>query len=115
MRCFVCNKGGGAISLVMESSGCGFVEACQWLGEQFNITIEGTKGIKLPSKNVRIRYPIISEPVKPFCKEVAQWILDNYTLTESGQHFLFEERKLDPNFSPRYLDCRPINPPVLSK
>ena len=43
-RCFVCNKGGGAISLVMESSGCGFVEACQWLGEQFNITIEGTKG-----------------------------------------------------------------------
>lgn len=37
--CFVCNKGGKAINLVMEYANIGFLEACQWLGVQFNIDV----------------------------------------------------------------------------
>lgn len=37
--CFVCNKGGKAINLVMEYACLGFVEACQWLGSRFNINV----------------------------------------------------------------------------
>ena len=41
--CFVCNKGGRAINLVMEYTGIGFMESCQWLGVQFNINVGSEK------------------------------------------------------------------------
>lgn len=40
-RCFVCDKGGGPIDLVMQRFGCGFREACSWLASSFGISLDG--------------------------------------------------------------------------
>lgn len=93
-RCFVCNKGGNAINLVMEYAGIGFVEACQWLGEQFNINLGIDRVINLEKKTINVKKRTFNNEIKPFSKAIAQWILDNSTLTESGRQFLYGQRKL---------------------
>lgn len=47
-HCFSCGKGGSTINLVMAKENLGFIEACRWLSEQFNIEedINLTKQIK---------------------------------------------------------------------
>ena len=39
-KCFVCNKGGNAINLVMEYTDLNFIESCCWLGINFGIPVE---------------------------------------------------------------------------
>lgn len=95
--CFVCNRGGTAINLVMEYAGFGFVEACQWLGTQFNINVGGTKVLDIKKKPIKRQKRNFSNKENPFSKNIAQWILDNCTLTESGARFLYEQRKLNPD------------------
>ena len=38
-KCFVCGKGGDVIKLVMDNDNKSFVEACDWLVEQFHIVL----------------------------------------------------------------------------
>lgn len=94
--CFVCNKGGDAIQLVMEFSNFGFVEACQWLGVNFNISVNASERICLKWKQSPIlkRRKFI-QPVLFFSPDVAQWILKHCKLTNKAMDFLFKERKLD--------------------
>lgn len=41
-KCFACDKGGDAISLVEEKCNLSFVEACTWLCEQYHIYTPST-------------------------------------------------------------------------
>lgn len=96
--CFVCNRGGTAINLVMEYAGMGFVEACQWLGTQFNINVDGgIRVLDIKKKPIKRQKRNTSNKENPFSKTIAQWILDNCTLMESGVRFLYEQRKLNPD------------------
>lgn len=95
--CFVCNKGGTAINLVMEYAGIGFVEACQWLGTQFNINVGGTMVLDIKRKPIKRQKRKSYNKENSFSKTIAQWILDNCTLMETGVRFLYEQRKLNPD------------------
>lgn len=39
----------------MEYAGIGFVEACQWLGEQFNINLGIDRVINLEKKTINVK------------------------------------------------------------
>ena len=45
-KCYVCNKGGNVINLVMEKLGVGFVDACKWLADKFNVIIPEDDGFR---------------------------------------------------------------------
>lgn len=95
-RCFVCDKGGSAINLVMEYAGIDFVEACLWLCNEFNISINDNNQ-RIPKKHIQRLLPRRkpkTEVKRPFNKEMAQWILDNSSLTERAVDFLFKQRCL---------------------
>lgn len=95
--CFVCNKGGNAIDLVLEKTEYNFVEACLWLCQEFNIPTDFPVFVRKSIKSLQFRKKVKAiEEKKFFIKEVAQWILDNNSLTEQGKDFLFTQRLLDP-------------------
>ena len=94
--CFVCNKGGDAIQLVMEADKCSFVEACEWLCQEFGIPIDYDTGSRKKTMRVLVVKRKYTEETRPFSSEVAQWLFNHGTLTEIGKQFLFQERKLDP-------------------
>ena len=95
--CFSCKAGGNAIKFVQLKGGLDFNQACEWLCEQFGIYLDHTsKNIKIKPttpKHFKIKQENI---VKPFAREVAQFVLNHCTLTKQGSKFLFDERKLDP-------------------
>jgi DNA primase len=81
---------------VTEYTELNFVEACQWLCQTFGIPIENYYPAKNSIKAVRIKKRLkLEETEKPFSKDVAQWILDNNSLTEKGKEFLFGKRFLN--------------------
>lgn len=94
--CFVCNKGGNAIDLVKEKTGCNFTDACIWLCNQFGIlydeTLPTTKKLFLRNK------PKLCKSIerKPFANDIAMFLVDNCGLTDNAKRFLFDERKLSP-------------------
>ena len=55
-KCYVCNKGGGVINLVMEKLEIGFVDACNWLADQFTITIPEDDGYRKQFKKKRVEF-----------------------------------------------------------
>lgn len=95
-KCFVCNKGGDAIQFVIEATGLSFIEACRWLGLNFGISVDANVPVK---RNITVsrakKRPMISES-KPFSIKVAQWLIENNRLTETGKAFLYKQRKLKP-------------------
>lgn len=94
--CFVCNKGGDVIQFVMEALNLSFVEACQWLGNNFGISVEGASHLAIARKSVKPRRrPVLCEK-RMFSVEIAQWILEHSVLTPEAKQFLFDERKLSP-------------------
>ena len=94
--CFVCNKGGNAIDLVKGKTGCDFTDACVWLCNQFSILHDETfpTAKKLISRDKPKLYKTIDR--KPFANNIAQFLVDNCSLTDRAKRFLFEERKLSP-------------------
>ena len=94
--CFVCNKGGNAIDLVKESENCGFVEACSWLCQEYNIEIGCNIPAYKPRKKKILLKQFHKDEEKPFVKEVALFLIEKGVLTETARHFLFDERKLSP-------------------
>lgn len=96
-RCFPCGKGGGPINLVMEKLSLGFVDACKWLADEFNIAIPEDNGwrkkIKKPSVNpVKKKKP---EPNFVSDVELYGWVVNRARLSGKARKFLFEERKYD--------------------
>ena len=51
-HCFVCGKGGGPITFLMEHEHVDFTEACRMLGKKYNIDIEEEKR-ELSSKEIQ--------------------------------------------------------------
>lgn len=94
-KCYVCNKGGGVINLVMEKLGIEFVDACKWLADQFNIIIPEDNGFrkqfkKKPEKPV-VRQKTEVQNVIDF--ELFEWVVKNSKLSDRARQFLFDERK----------------------
>lgn len=97
--CFVCNKGGKAINLVMEYLDISFLEACLWLGNQFGIHVEkeSARDPFRARKVLRKKKQVFAYEPSPFSEEIVQWILKNNSLTGIGQQFLYGQRKLERN------------------
>ena len=64
---------------------------------RFNIPTDFPVFVRKSIKSLQFRKKVKAiEEKKFFIKEVAQWILDNNSLTEQGKDFLFTQRLLDP-------------------
>ena len=94
--CFVCDKGGGPILLVMEHEGWSFLDACLWLAKEFDIDIPGNEGYYHPVKKAIPKRYLSKrvETTSTFDEEVFEWLIENAKLSESAQRFLFDERHL---------------------
>lgn len=94
--CFVCNKGGGPVQLVMEHEGWAFQESCLWLAKEFNIFIPDNGGY-VPRKISRpqrvIKTPTNTETERHIDREIGEWIVEHSVLSDAAKHFLYEERK----------------------
>ena len=85
-RCYVCDAHGGVIDLVRNVRGCGFKEACEWLG-----------GTSVWDSIRPVAYP--AKKKKPEIKPDLDWLstlVQPRVLNDQAKHFLFEERHLDP-------------------
>lgn len=95
--CFVCNKGGGPIQLVQKYNGCGFQDACVWLGMEFKIwrpkDEEKLKPAKKTVKKVHLTKQLVENT--PFDEEVATWLIQKARLSEAAKQFLYGERHFD--------------------
>ena len=96
-KCYVCDKGGGVINLVMEKLGIGFVDACKWLSDKFNINIPEDDGFRkhIKTKNVKVA-KLQKTETKPQIVadiELYEWVAQRAKLSDIAKKFLFEERK----------------------
>ena len=87
-RCFVCGASGGPIDLVMNYLHKPFLEACHWLSSMDPSTL-----ILQPSTN--FPQPSTLNP-KPFDASRYAKYFERPWLNKEAQHFLFEERHIDP-------------------
>lgn len=93
--CFVCDKGGGPIQLVMERQGWSFQDACLWLAKEFNIIILESNGYVKPVKKAinKVYLTKKDEQIHTFDAEVFRWLIEKAGLSDLAQKFLFEERR----------------------
>lgn len=94
-HCFVCDKGGYPIQLVMEHKDCSFQDACLWLAREFYITIPENNGYNktLKKSTRKIFLPAKEKPVNTFDEEIFRWLIEKAGLSEIARKFLFEERR----------------------
>lgn len=118
-HCFACGWGGDVIDLVMKRENLSFVEACQWLGRRYGIPIgedkeypsgkeafssrnrnsfqdtssSQEKSLK-PRNGISLRGEYEHHPDTLFLSKM----LEGMQLTERAKAFLFDERKLLPQF-----------------
>ena len=91
--CFVCDRGGDPIHLVMEYEGWSFQEACLWLAKEFNIIIPENQYHAKLAKTVRKTHLTKKEKqVYSLDEEILLWMIDNAGLPGIAQKFLFDER-----------------------
>lgn len=97
--CFVCDKGGGPIQLVMEHEGWNFQEACFWLAKEFNIIIPENKGY-VPRRVVRRKpVPLKNKPIETYKEidiEIGEWLINHAGLSIDAGKFLFNTRGYRP-------------------
>ncbi len=84
-RCYVCDAHGGVIDLVRNVRGCGFREACEWLGGSSMFTT--IRPLPLPPKSKK-------REIKPDLEWLST-LVQPRVLNLAAKRFLFEERKLD--------------------
>ena len=63
-KCYVCNKGGGVINLVMEKLEIGFVDACKWLADEFTIIIPEDDGYRKQFKKKTVK-TVVKQKTSP--------------------------------------------------
>ena len=75
--CFVCDKGGGPIQLVMDYEKWEFQEACLWLIKEFNIIIpEDKRYVKPAKKTVKKVYLSKNDAaVYSLDEEILRWLV----------------------------------------
>lgn len=94
-KCYVCNKGGGVINLVMENLEIGFVDACKWLADEFTIIIPKDDGYRKQYKKKIVKLAV-KQNVEPQIVndiELYEWVVRRAILSEQARRFLYEERK----------------------
>ena len=98
-KCYVCDKGGDQITLVMEKLNLPYIDACKWLADKFNIIIPEDDGYrkriiakksnaKTKLKTIQTNYPVDTEMIS--------WIVNHAQLSEIAQDFLYNQRKYKP-------------------
>ncbi len=94
-KCFVCDKGGNAISLVQTYNSYTFTEACTWLMQHF---YGWTGELNLRDGRIRPKKIITHKETEKtsFSSDIAQSIIKYSCLTQSGKHFLITDRKYAP-------------------
>lgn len=96
-KCYVCDKGGGVINLVMEKLGVGFVDACKWLSDKFNIYISEDDGCRkqIKTKTVKVAKQQKTETKPQIVADIElyEWVAQRAKLSDIAKKFLFEERK----------------------
>lgn len=92
--CFVCDKGGGPIQLVMEHEGWSFQEACLWLAKEFNIIIPDNRGNLNPVKKTAHKIYLTQKDEKACAldEDLFGWLIEKAVLSEVARKFLFDER-----------------------
>lgn len=97
--CFACNKGGNPIKLVRDYEKCSFEEACRWLAKQFGIEIPGMGHYYVANRQkprvIRKVTKIVKE-TKEIDVAIGEWVLENSSLSEKANIFLYEMRKYNP-------------------
>lgn len=100
-KCFACDKGGDAISLIKEMFNLSFQESCIILCEQFNIILPNS--VKSEFDNMKFSKLRLTRQIKTednslvFDNEVATSIVEFLTLDKLGKKFLLKERRLSPD------------------
>lgn len=94
-KCFVCDKGGDQITLVMEFHHLSYVDACKWLADQFNIPIPEDDGYR---KKIVKKLPALKKQEsitasRDIDVEIVSWIVNNAGLSDLARDFLFNQRK----------------------
>lgn len=98
-KCYVCDKGGDQVTLVMEKLNLPFVDACKWLADRFNIIIPEDDGYrkKINAKKYRVKVqPKTIEKTFLIDVEMISWIVSHAQLSEKAKDFLFNQRKYKP-------------------
>ncbi len=92
--CFVCDKGGGPIQLVMEYEGWSFQDACLWLAKEFNVIIPDNNRYVKPVKNTIKKVHLSKKDESEYYvdEEIITWLIEKAGLSETAHKFLFEER-----------------------
>ena len=84
-RCFACGAHGGTIDLVMHHLRKDFPDACRWLADSTNISVEECKP-QTPSSDM---------PARPFDAARYARHFEHPWLSDEAKKFLLEERRLD--------------------
>lgn len=98
-KCFVCDKGGDQVTLVMEKLDFPYIDACKWLADRFNIIIPEDDGYR---KKVIVKKSNFNTKTKTIGKtssvdvEMISWIVSHAQLSEMAKDFLFNKRKYKP-------------------
>lgn len=98
-KCFVCSSHGGVIDLAMHVLNKNFVETCEWLANEHNIILTEWKPAEKPRKN------------RPLDLEWLSHLVAVPQLNAEAQHFLFDERKIDPRVV-KWLGISSISTPT---
>lgn len=114
-KCWVCGIGGGPIKLVQDKEGCSFLEACVWLGEEFNVWRPEEKGTRKAIKRTKkkVHLPKSVENINIFDDEINTWLINNAPLLDPAKDFLFKERLLNEDVVQKLQVGSVINPKAL--
>lgn len=95
-KCFSCGSSGDAIKFIQERFSVTFVEACKILANEYGIYIQEdtNKHINLKISISHLINKKSNNTQVCFDKEIAEYIINNTTLTQSGISFLQEQRKI---------------------
>lgn len=92
-KCFVCDKGGGPVNLVMCYFKIDYIDACLWLCRQFGIYLPDTPIYNRVLRPLK-KYNTERLAESTFNCEIGDWLISNARLSLEAQRFLFDERKL---------------------
>lgn len=92
-KCYVCDVKGDVINLVKENLNLSFVDACNWLINQFQIIVTEPSHFRFRKANRVIKYvpPIVESPFQPNPK-IYEWLIKQLTLSQRGLNYLTIKR-----------------------
>lgn len=99
-KCYVCDKGGDQVALVMEKLNLPYIDACKWLADRFNIIIPDDDGYRKKQIIKRVNAKNRSKTIEATSHvdvEMILWIVNHARLSEMAKDFLFNQRRYKPS------------------